>query len=147
MNAAVVFGIEQSGVANVFLALFDDGYTVPCALVLIHGNIRLLHQFAERLSVARIDGNADAGRYHNFVTINNVGVAKAPADFRDECSRIIQIIGFRQHDDELISTVTTGGVGAADPLGQTQCHCLQKLVAAGVSKFVINVLEVVEIKQ
>src|SRR4030065_2635910 len=94
-----------------FPGLFGNQGTVPSLLGAIHGDIRLLHQAVEGLSITRVNGNANADGHVYMAPSDNIRLAQPPADFRGERRGNRWTINDRQYDKEPVSAKTTSPGG------------------------------------
>src|SRR5580765_7226378 len=113
----------------------------------VHGGIGRLDQIVAILGVLRVNRGAHAERHRDRGAVDVIGSGQLRADFLLHYRRALLVFDFRQHDDELVPSVTAGRIRLAKAGGQAPRDFLQDLVPFGMPELVVDRLESVHIEE
>ncbi|MDM5179664.1 hypothetical protein PO883_20955 [Massilia sp. DJPM01] len=116
-------------------------------LGLVHGLVGVAQQLARALRIARIQGDADAGRDIRQFVSEQEGLGQVVADFLGHIGDRVDVVQFAQGDGEFVAAQARHGIALAHIGLQALADLLEQHVADLVAERVVDFLEMVEVDE
>lgn len=113
----------------------------------VHADVGLLHQRIVILPVHRIDRHADTCRHRDRAVVDKIGRRELTANLLGHRRGAFLAIDFRQHDDELVTAISAGGISGTDTGGQAPRHLPQERIPRSMSELVVDALESIQVEE
>ncbi len=119
----------------------------PAFLGVVHGGVRILHQFAAVLGIVGENTDTDAAGGVERVPGDSQRLGERPDDLARNLGRVVGLAQTLEGDDELVATQPRQGVALAYAGGHLAGDFLEQQVAYVVAERVVDVLEAVQVDE
>ena len=139
---------RQAGAGAAVHVLREEAEIVSTgALGVVHGRIRMLEELIHVVAIARVEGDADARRDGQLLTVNIKGADQAGDQLAGNHGGILCVVELGQEDDELVAPQSRQDIFLPQACAQASGCGRQQAVADRMAQGVVDLLEIVQVEE